>query len=112
MEKLKIKNFGGIDNAEIMIREITILIGPQASGKSIIAKLLYFFKKVIPGVYTQVIDGKGKREIDKELKERFHRYFPKNSWNKGDFYINYSTNKSWIKTVSYTHLTLPTKRIV
>jgi predicted ATPase len=42
MEKIIIKNFGPIEDAEIEIRKVLVLIGEQASGKSTIAKLVFF----------------------------------------------------------------------
>jgi len=46
MQKIVIKNFGAIEYAEIEIRKVLVLIGEQASGKSTIAKLIYFFKSL------------------------------------------------------------------
>lgn len=40
MEKLIIKNFGPIREAEIELKKINIFIGPQGSGKSVIAKIV------------------------------------------------------------------------
>lgn len=51
MEKIIIKNFGPIEDAEIEIRKVLVLIGEQASGKSTIAKLVYFFKTIGEEVY-------------------------------------------------------------
>jgi predicted ATPase len=42
MEELKIKNFGGMKNVTIGINKINIFIGEQATGKSLIAKVLFF----------------------------------------------------------------------
>jgi len=44
VQKIIIKNFGPIKDAEIEIKKTLILIGEQASGKSTIAKLIYFFR--------------------------------------------------------------------
>ena len=44
MQKLIVHNFKQITHAEIEVKDFLLLIGPQASGKSTIAKLLYFFK--------------------------------------------------------------------
>jgi predicted ATPase len=46
MQKIILKNFGAIQNAEIEIKKWLILIGEQASGKSTVAKLIYFFKSL------------------------------------------------------------------
>ena len=41
MENLKVKNFGKIDESEIRIGDLTVLAGPNNTGKSFISKLLY-----------------------------------------------------------------------
>ncbi|HEX2900773.1 MAG TPA: AAA family ATPase, partial [Bacteroidia bacterium] len=46
MEKITIKGFGPIKDAEIEVKKLLVLIGEQASGKSTIAKLIYFFKSL------------------------------------------------------------------
>ncbi len=42
--KLIVKNFGPIKNVEINSKQLTIFIGPQASGKSVLAKLMAIFQ--------------------------------------------------------------------
>jgi predicted ATPase len=44
LEKIIIENFKAIEKADIEIKNFTVFIGEQASGKSTIAKLVYFFK--------------------------------------------------------------------
>jgi len=46
LEKLTIENFGGIKHLEMDVSPFTVLIGPQSVGKSITAKVLYFFKSL------------------------------------------------------------------
>jgi len=43
MQTLEIKNFGPIDHVKIDLTEVMIFIGPQTSGKSTIAKNIYYF---------------------------------------------------------------------
>lgn len=45
-DHLTIHNFGPIRDAEITIRDLTILVGPQATGKSLAAQLLYFLRNL------------------------------------------------------------------
>ena len=40
LEKLSVENFGPIKKADLELRKLTILIGEQASGKSVLAKLI------------------------------------------------------------------------
>lgn len=42
-QKIIIKNFGPIEDVEMEINDFAIFIGPQASGKSTIAKSVFFF---------------------------------------------------------------------
>ena len=46
MQKLYIKHLGPIDECEINIDEFMVCTGPQASGKSTIAKSIFFFKNI------------------------------------------------------------------
>lgn len=48
MEKILIKNFGPIRDLEFCIdKQFNVIIGEQATGKSTLAKCIYFFKDVI-----------------------------------------------------------------
>ena len=53
MQKIIIKNFGPIQEAEIELKKVLVLIGEQASGKSTIARLIYFFKTLRQDFYIQ-----------------------------------------------------------
>lgn len=44
MQKIIIENFRAIQYAEIELNKVVVFIGEQASGKSTIAQLIYFFK--------------------------------------------------------------------
>lgn len=47
MKKIEIKNLGPITNLDLNLNSnLNIIIGPQASGKSTIGKILYFCKKI------------------------------------------------------------------
>ena len=43
-ERIVIKKLGTIDYCDFNINDFTIFTGPQASGKSTIAKSIFFFK--------------------------------------------------------------------
>lgn len=45
-ETLTVKNFGPIREAHLDLRKVTVLIGEQASGKSVLAKLVAIFRNV------------------------------------------------------------------
>jgi AAA15 family ATPase/GTPase len=88
-EKLIVKNFAGIKNLEIEVKRINILIGPQASGKSVCAKLLFFFKNFVWEILLVVQNEQTKRHLDANYVKKFEEYFPPDSWGKQDFSIRY-----------------------
>ena len=47
MRKLTVKNFSVIKEAELEFGKITVLIGPQSSGKSLLCKLAHFLSKEV-----------------------------------------------------------------
>ena len=95
-EKIIIENFGGLKKMEFELKSINILIGPQASGKSVSVKLMYFFKIFISEILKSIESGETKRELDNKQKEKFINYFPRESWPKGSFRIKYFVNDSWL----------------
>ncbi len=46
MQTIEITKFGPISHCKLTIKEFLVLTGPQASGKSTIAKSIFFFKNV------------------------------------------------------------------
>jgi hypothetical protein len=88
-EKLIIKNFAGIKEVEIEIKQINILIGPQASGKSVCAKLLFYFKNFAQEIWSTIENERTKRELDLGYVKTFEEYFPSDSWGDRDFFIRY-----------------------
>lgn len=95
-ETITIKNFGGLKDAVIPLNSINIFIGKQASGKSVTAKLIYFFRKIFEDIFDGLIDEKKPREIFDVIEKRFKRYFPVETWAKANFTIEYKfgdTNK-------------------
>lgn len=89
MEKIYIENFGGIKKMDFEFKSINILIGPQGSGKSITVKLLYFFKNFINEIIKNIEKEESKRDLDKNHKETFITFFPRESWPKEKFLIIY-----------------------
>ncbi len=88
-EKLSVRNFSVIDHADIDIRGIDILIGPQAGGKSLLAKLVYFFKTIPLEMYAAIISGEGKRYLENGLRTKFNRIFPYYLLESKGFHVTY-----------------------
>jgi hypothetical protein len=92
MEILKINNFLCIENAEIEIKKINLFIGEQAQGKSVIAKLIYFFKEYPQSLVESVYRGISTKDAsDTLVLKKFEKIFPRYIWEKSDFKIEYST---------------------
>ena len=64
MQKIIIKNFGAIEYAEVEIKKVLVLIGEQASGKSTIAKLIYFFKSLKEDLFIQIYQDTSRDSFD------------------------------------------------
>ena len=94
METLQVENFLVLKEVEFSPNEFTIIIGPQASGKSLVIKLLYFFRKFMRDIYLESI-GKGqvKRDVTKEGLFLFEQYFPRYAWGKLPFKIAYEIDE-------------------
>ncbi|MDJ0797620.1 MAG: AAA family ATPase [Calothrix sp. MO_167.B12] len=80
MEKLTLINFLNIEDIELNLAKINILIGPQASGKSIIAKLIYFFKDFFIKYRFSIFRQQNKADFDKNIIKNFKEIFPEYSW--------------------------------
>ncbi len=88
-ETLYIENFLLIKKAEIEINKINVLIGPQASGKSLIAKLCYFFQGIFDHIMKGAFLKKSTAELNNIILKDFTRRFPRYTWNGGHFSIRY-----------------------
>lgn len=96
-EKLIVKNFAGIKELEIEVKSINILIGPQASGKSVCAKLLFYFKNFVQEIFLGVQNEQNKRLIDSNYNKKFKYLFPPESWGNTDFFISYEIADAFIQ---------------
>jgi len=95
MQKIIIRNFRQIKQAELEIKDFLFLIGEQASGKSTIAKLIYFFKSLKQDYFNLLYDSHEQplEELQKKLitiiQNKFAVYFGFTSRLDDDFYIQY-----------------------
>jgi len=82
MHRLTIHNFGPLRDAVIDVHRFLVLIGPQSSGKSTIAKLVHFFLHTRDEVIAFVMDraqgvesGRPDYALKKRLRNRFVEFF-------------------------------------
>lgn len=95
-EKIVVKNFSVIDHIEIDVKKINILIGPQAAGKSVLAKLVYFFKTISSEMYKSIILVEEKRKFDHTLKQLFALMFPEYIIQRKEFKVTYYYGHNFI----------------
>jgi AAA15 family ATPase/GTPase len=91
-EYLKIKNFLVIKDAEVELKKINVIIGPQANGKSLIAKLISFFNSLSDEFIEGVRVSETKRALDKSIISKFETRFPRYSWDGTSFFISYKVD--------------------
>ncbi len=80
MTKISIQNVGPISNINIELNKVNILMGPQSSGKSTIAKIISYCQWVEK---RYILDGEYKYDVSEQLLD-FHRlsenYFSEKSF--------------------------------
>jgi len=105
-ERLYVENFVTIKKAEWDIKKINVIIGPQAVGKSLLVKILYFFRielKEIIQRYLMLVKRIERRisveRLDvntfisdsyKRLKRKFVNIFPDLIYKDEEFLLYYS----------------------
>lgn len=99
MERIVIKNFAGIDSLDISLNRINVFIGRQASGKSVTAKLIYYFKGVSRDFLDSALADKTKLQAEKKLLIKFEEYFPSDTWPSRNFEIVYYFDDNFIRVV-------------
>ena len=91
MNHLIIDDFLIFKHAEITVKPYSVFIGPQASGKSIAAKLLYLFCHFPEFAYASVLNREEKNDLNKKMTDTFRQIFPKETWLGKSFRIKYKT---------------------
>jgi hypothetical protein len=84
-----VQDFSCIKFASFELAPLTVVIGPQASGKSLLSKLTYFFADILHSQYGSAERGLSIKPYLKEVGKRFGASFPPNAWGDGVFSIKY-----------------------
>lgn len=98
IERIEITNFLVLKKAEFDVKRFTVVMGEQATGKSLLAKLLYFFQSELQNFYRKLAFDEWPREhpekiietLKDDLKERFCKLFPVAYWENKTFSIVYT----------------------
>lgn len=80
MHRIVVENFGPVRRADISIKPLLVLIGQQASGKSTIARLIYFFKTIGDTFFSKYYssptdDINDTNDIISPIREKFYDFF-------------------------------------
>lgn len=97
MAHLQVRSFSCIIRADLEISNLTILIGPQASGKSVLSKLFYFFSRIINQFIYSAEDNISFRELSNNIDRDFRKAFPPQAWGAHSFSITFEGGPIQIK---------------
>lgn len=82
MHRIEIINFGPVNNLNLDIKDFMLFIGPQASGKSTIAKAVFFFKSLTDDMVKYLTDAIDNNNFSqptgsyaKLIRQKFADYF-------------------------------------
>lgn len=90
MPHLTVSEFSCIDYLEFDLSPVTIIIGPQGSGKSVTTKLFYFFADIISKHFEYAERGDSEEQFKKALGKAFVQWFPPSAWGEERFNITYT----------------------
>lgn len=101
VQHLYVRNFGPIESCDVEIQRLTVMTGPQASGKSILAKLIYFFKLAQQYIQSQPLSSV---QADKWLRSVFLRTFGDVTELSDTMQIRYDfTDGQWLDVTKGAH---------
>lgn len=63
MQKLVIKKFGPIEECEVIVKDFLVFTGPQASGKSTVAKSIFFFNYIKDIFFQYIMKSYQKKQL-------------------------------------------------
>lgn len=103
MQRIEIHHFGPMQHLSIEVNDFMLLIGPQAGGKSTIAKTIYFFKSLnddLVKYFAEAINtndfSKATGVYTKMISQKFLNYFGSRHM-QGLHLKYYYTDEVWIE---------------
>lgn len=89
MPLLTVSDFSCIEYLEFELAPVTVIIGPQGSGKSVTTKLFYFFSDIISRHYDFAERDESEEAFKNFLAKSFCQWFPPSAWGSARFNINF-----------------------
>lgn len=102
MASIVISKFSCIDQATFDVSPITVIIGPQGSGKSVTTKLLYFLADIPSSFLFNAEKRDSFDYFKKSLEKQFGIWFPASAWGCHRFNINYSNGPFSVRILRRT----------
>lgn len=103
MRRLVVKDFSCIKNANLELSRLTVIIGPQASGKSVLSKLAYFFSSLIVGNATRISEKNVPfQEYRASIAVEFAEWFPPSAWGAKRFTIEFFYGNFRVRVIRRT----------
>lgn len=87
---LRVRNFSCLKDLTVRFNRLVVLIGEQASGKSVTCKLYYFFTEALQKVAQSCLwDDVDSDDFKKRLGGEFESIFPSPAWVSDSFAIEW-----------------------
>lgn len=99
MKTLEIQKFLILNSIIVEYTDLLVIIGPQAQGKSLISKLLYFFEGLEKDVFSNVVSNESKLQLQSKLRDKFLQIFNTDNLQSKEIYISFTCEK-YICTIS------------
>jgi len=86
--RLSLRNFGPIREVDLVVKPLTILIGPNSAGKSYVLRLLWSLLSLEPDFRGLVEIARRNLEAQKELSPAFHSFLEEITLNPTPMFSN------------------------
>ena len=90
MMNLNVDDFSCLKSASFQVAPVTVLIGPQGSGKSVLCKLNYFFWDLLARQHKFAESGAEIAEFKRDVARQFRTWFPPAAWGQKRFNITFA----------------------
>lgn len=87
--RLTVQEFSCIKQADITVSPLTVLVGPQASGKSVLSKLVHFFMGLLTDQFISIEENHSLKEFKGIVSDKFKEWFPVEAWGAAQFQIEF-----------------------
>src|ERR1700733_6456290 len=91
---LTVKNFSVIKDAKLEFGKITVLIGPQSSGKSLLCKLAFFLGREVINIAIDRVVNRfeyGLSDFEVAVQKEFAKWFPRGGWGSTNWSVVFSS---------------------